>query len=94
MTAVLQALREVPNTLGAWALDIANRLGKRTYDPRSLDRVEGYARAASVAGDLSRSRGWDAFSAKMDLARDGAAAWNASHATRGASQDREGKQAR
>lgn len=59
MTAVLQALREVPNTLGAWALDIANRLGKRTYDPRSLDRVEGYARAASVAGDLSRSRGWD-----------------------------------
>lgn len=59
MTAVLQALREVPNTLGAWAMDIANRLGKRTYDPRDLDRVEGYARAASVAGDLSRSRGWD-----------------------------------
>lgn len=57
MTAVLESLREVPNTLCAWALDIANRLGKRTYDPRDLDRMESYARAASVAGDLSRSRG-------------------------------------
>lgn len=57
MTAVLQALREVPNTLGAWAMDIANRLGKRTYDPRSLDRVEGYARAVRTARDLSVSRG-------------------------------------
>ena len=57
MTAVLQALREVPNTLGAWAMDIANRLGKRTYDPRDLDRVEGYARAVRTARDLSVSRG-------------------------------------
>lgn len=57
MTAVLQALREVPNTLGAWAMDIANRLGKRTYDPRSLDRIEGYARAVRTARDLSVSRG-------------------------------------
>ena len=56
MTAVLQALREVPNTLGAWAMDIANRLGKRTYDPRSLDRMEGYARAVRTARDLSKSR--------------------------------------
>lgn len=57
MTAVLQALREVPNTLGAWAMDIANRLGKRTYDPRSLDRMEDYARAVRTARDLSVSRG-------------------------------------
>lgn len=57
MTAVLQAMREVPNTLGAWAMDIANRLGKRTYDPRSLDRMEDYARAVRTARDLSVSRG-------------------------------------
>ena len=67
MTAVLKALREVPNTLGAWAMDIANRLGKRTYDPRDLDRMEGYARAASVAGDLSRSRGSFGYSRDDDM---------------------------
>ncbi len=55
MTAVLQALRDVPNTLGAWALDIANRLGKRTYDPRSLDRMEGYARESSKAYNAARA---------------------------------------
>lgn len=32
-------LREVPNTLSEWALGIANRLGKRMYDPRSLDHL-------------------------------------------------------
>lgn len=67
MTAVLKALREVPNTLGAWAMDIANRLGKRTYDPRDLDRMESYARAASVAGDLSRSRGSFGYSRDDDM---------------------------
>lgn len=34
---VVERLREVPNTLSEWALDIANRLGKHTYDPSSLD---------------------------------------------------------
>lgn len=32
-------LREVPNTLSEWALGIANRLGKRMYDPNSLDHL-------------------------------------------------------
>ena len=36
MTAI-RRLREVPETLSAWALGIAERLGVRTYDPRSLD---------------------------------------------------------
>lgn len=52
---------------------------------------------SEFATSIGRSLGLrvrDAFSAKMDLARDGAAALNASHATRGASQDREGKQTR
>lgn len=55
MTAVLQALRDVPNTLGTWALDIANRLGKRTYDPRSLDRMERDARESSKAYNAARA---------------------------------------
>lgn len=55
MTAVLESLREVPNTLCAWALDIANRLGKRTYDPRSLDRIEGIARESSRAYNAARA---------------------------------------
>ena len=55
MTAALQALRDVPNTLGAWALDIANRLGKRIYDPRSLDRMERDARESSKAYNAARA---------------------------------------
>lgn len=86
------------------------RLGVGVRDAGSrLDRVrERVTRAFGMLGwvpkglsefatSIGRSLGLrvrDAFSAKMDLARDGAAAWNASHATRGASQDREGKQAR
>lgn len=86
------------------------RLGVGVRDARSrLDRVrERVTQALGILGwvpkglsefatSIGRSLGLrvrDAFSAKMDLARDGAAAWNASHATRGASQDREGKQAR
>lgn len=86
------------------------RLGVGVRDAGSrLDRVrERVTQAFGMLGwvpkglsefatSIGRSLGLrvrDAFSAKMDLARDGAAAWNASHATRGASQDREGKQAR
>ena len=57
-------LREVPNTLSEWALGIANRLGKRMYDPSSLDHLMRQARDASralgrnhVAPTNSRSRG-------------------------------------
>lgn len=86
------------------------RLGVGVRDAGSrLDRVrERVTQAFGMLGwvpkglsefatSIGRSLGLrvrDAFSAKMDLARDGAAAWNASHATRGVSQDREGKQAR
>lgn len=86
------------------------RLGVGVRDAGSrLDRVrERVTQAFGMLGwvpkglsefatSIGRSLGLrvrDAFSAKMDLARDGAAAWNASHATRGASQDREGKQTR
>lgn len=57
VTAAVERLREVPETLGEWALDIARRLGKRIYDPRSPERMA--ADAIAVARDLSRSRGWD-----------------------------------
>ena len=57
VTAVIQRLREVPETVSAWALDIAHKLGKRTYDPRSLDYM---AREATRAAELSNSaRGWE-----------------------------------
>lgn len=53
---VIERLREVPETVSAWALDIAHKLGKRTYDPRSLDYM---AREATRAAELSnRARGW------------------------------------
>ena len=56
MKQVIQRLREVPETVSAWALDIAHKLGKRTYDPRSLDYM---AREATRAAELSnRARGW------------------------------------
>lgn len=63
-------------------------LGMLGWVPKGLSEV------ATSIGRALGLRVRDAFSAKMDLARDGAAAWNASHATRGVSQDREGKQAR
>ena len=37
MTAAIKRLREVPNVLSDVALGIAERLGKRVYDPNSLD---------------------------------------------------------
>lgn len=50
----LDRLREVPNTLSEWTLNIARRLGVRTYDPRSLDYLMRQAREASRA--LERGR--------------------------------------
>lgn len=67
---------------------VTQALGMLGWVPKGL---------SDIATSIGRSLGLrvrDAFSAKMDLARDGAAAWNAAHATRGASQDREGKQSR
>lgn len=45
---------EVPNTLSEWALGIANRLGKRMYDPSSLDHLMRQARDASRALEHGR----------------------------------------
>lgn len=58
-------LRAVPETLSQWALDIADRLGVRTYDPRSLAWQAEQARAAirrapsehTPGRDVNRS-GW------------------------------------
>lgn len=46
---VIQRLREVPETVSAWALDIAHKLGKRTYNPNSLDYQMRAAREAADA---------------------------------------------
>lgn len=67
---------------------VTQALGMLGWVPKGLSEV------ATSIGRALGLRVRDAFSAKMDLARDGAAAWNASHATRGVSQDREGKQTR
>ena len=63
---VVERLREVPNTLSEWALDIANRLGKHTYDPSSIDCQMRQATRAAEAWNRdhavpqgSRSRGRD-----------------------------------
>lgn len=54
---VIERLREVPETVSAWALDIAHKLGKRTYDPQSLDyMVREATRAAEVT---NAARGWE-----------------------------------
>lgn len=54
---VIERLREVPETVSAWALDIAHKLGKRTYDPCSLDyMVREATRAAEVT---NAARGWE-----------------------------------
>ena len=57
MKQVIARLHEVPETVSAWALDIANKLGKRTYDPQSLDyMVREATRAAEVT---NAARGWE-----------------------------------
>lgn len=54
---VIERLREVPETVSAWALDIAHKLGKRTYDPCSLDYI---AREATRAAEVTNAaRGWE-----------------------------------
>lgn len=46
---VIERLREVPETVSAWALDLAARMGKRTYNPNSLDYQMRAAREAARA---------------------------------------------
>lgn len=93
-----QLEREVER-LGVGVRDAGSRLDRvRERVTQALGMLGWVPKGLSeFATSIGRSLGLrvrDAFSAKMDLARDGAAAWNASHATRGASQDREGKQTR
>lgn len=65
VTAAIGRLREVPEALSEWALGIARKLGKRTYDPRSLDYLAREAREAARASSIDmgtrpQRRGWDA----------------------------------
>lgn len=53
----IERLREVPEIVSAWALDIANKLGKRTYDPTSLDYMK--RQAIEAARGISSARGWE-----------------------------------
>lgn len=53
----IERLREVPETVSAWALDIAHKLGKRTYDPTSLDYMK--RQAIEAARGISSARGWE-----------------------------------
>lgn len=52
---VFQQLREVPETLSAWALDLAARMGKRTYNPNSLDYQMRAAREAARAVNVGHT---------------------------------------
>lgn len=45
----MSMLQEVPNTLSRWALDIADKLGKRIYDPHSLEHISNRAKLAAKA---------------------------------------------
>ena len=56
MTEVIKRLREVPEIVSDWALDIAHKLGKRTYDPNSLEYMK--RQAIEVARGMSSSREW------------------------------------
>lgn len=56
VTAAIQRLREVPEIVSDWALDIAHKLGKRTYDPNSLEYMK--RQATEVARGMSSSREW------------------------------------
>lgn len=57
LTAVIERLGEIPNTVSAWAQDLARELGKRVYNPRSLDYVMSQSKRVAAAHDASR--GWE-----------------------------------
>ena len=56
MTAVISRLREVPDIVSDWAQEIARKLGKRVYDPNSLDYMARQAR--EVSRGMSSAREW------------------------------------
>lgn len=56
VTAAIGKLREVPNVVSDWAQEIARKLGKRIYDPRSLDHMARQAR--EVARGMGSAREW------------------------------------
>lgn len=56
MTAAIGKLREVPNVVSDWAQEIARKLGKRIYDPRSLEHMARQAR--EVARGMGSAREW------------------------------------
>ena len=57
MKQAIAKLREVPETLSEWALDITHELGKRIYNPRSLDHM--MQQATEAARGMNASRGWE-----------------------------------
>ena len=50
----IEGLSEVPNIVSAWAQEIARKLGKRIYDPNSLDHMMREATEAAKALDRDR----------------------------------------
>lgn len=56
VTQAIERLREVPNIVSEWAQDIARKLGKRIYDPNSLDHM--MREATEVAHGMSAAREW------------------------------------
>ena len=52
-------LSEIPNTLSRWALGIAHELGKRVYDPNSLERAMSRATEAARSQPRQPFRGRD-----------------------------------
>lgn len=56
VTAAIQRLREVPNIVSEWAQGIARRLGKRVYDPNSLEHMARQAREVAHGMEASRVR--------------------------------------
>lgn len=56
VTAAIGKMREVPNVVSDWAQEIARKLGKRIYDPRSLDHMARQAR--EVARGMDSAREW------------------------------------
>lgn len=56
VTAAIGKMREVPNVVSDWAQEIARKLGKRIYDPRSLDHMVRQAR--EVARGMDSAREW------------------------------------
>lgn len=57
VTEAISRLREVPNAVSEWAQDIARKLGKLVYDPRSLDYQ--MRRATEAARAMDSSREWE-----------------------------------